>query len=43
LIASCEVAVLVLVLVQTSWHGRLQEVLTDRDYVLHRHRDPNAH
>ena len=37
-IASCEVAVLV----QTSWQGRLQEVLVDRDYVFRRHLDPNA-
>lgn len=37
-VASCEVAVLV----QTSWQGRLQEVLVDRDYVTRRQLDPNA-
>ncbi|PYY38839.1 hypothetical protein [Curtobacterium sp. MCPF17_046] len=37
-IASSEVAVLV----QTSWQGRLQEVLVDRDYVFRRRLDPNA-
>jgi hypothetical protein len=37
-IASSEVVVLV----QTSWQGRLQEVLVDRDYVFRRRLDPNA-
>ena len=37
-IASSEAAVLV----QTSWQGRLQEVLVDRDYVFRRQLDPNA-
>jgi hypothetical protein len=37
-IASSEVAVLV----QTSWQGRLQEVLVDRDYVFRRQLDPHA-
>lgn len=34
-VASSEVAVLV----QTSWQGRLQEVLVDRDYVFRRQLD----
>jgi hypothetical protein len=37
-IASSEVAVLV----QTSWQGRLQEVLVDRDYVFRRTLNPHA-
>ncbi|WIB16661.1 hypothetical protein DEJ34_05910 [Curtobacterium sp. MCPF17_050] len=37
-IASSEVAVLV----QTSWQGRLQEVLVDRDYVFRRALDPHT-
>jgi len=37
-IASSAVAVLV----QTSWQGRLQEVLVDRDYVTRRQLDPNS-
>lgn len=37
-IASSPVAVLV----QTSWQGRLQEVLVDRDYVFRRQLNPHA-
>lgn len=37
-VATSEVAVLV----QTSWQGRLQEVLVDRDYVTRRQLDPSA-